>query len=308
MQKPRICLFIVVFQLCFTNVFFGQEIKTLIQESFAIRDFVVTKDSVFYIKKRDAVLLDKTTKRSRSFFIGGYGLEISTSQKSSNLITVANELVDTVSSVRFYNKNNKKFEDEFYNKDAKILDFLNIEDASLFVLSLTNQSIVFYDYQDRPEFIKTIEIKTNSLSRKLIYKDKILYFATDSGKIFKYNFHNYEKTLLFDAKAPVTQFEITPSQLFYTTIKGGIFKVDLNSGSTSRVDLENNFISALLFQDDQLVCGSWNGTVYIIDTVSFTIKEALEVHKRAVLTIKQDNTNLYSSSLDKTIKSWRLKN
>ena len=57
----------------------------------------------------------------------------------NNLITVANELVDTVSSVRFYNKKLKEFEYEFYYKKGKILDFIDIHEASLFVVSLNNK-------------------------------------------------------------------------------------------------------------------------------------------------------------------------
>jgi hypothetical protein len=256
------------------------------------------------MKKRDVYLLDKETGSSKSFFMGGYGLKLESDKKSNNLITVANELVDTVSSVRFYNKRQEKFEYEFYYKEGKILDFLNIEDASIFVLSLTNNSIVFYDYKDRPEFIKIIEINSNSLSRKLINKDKILYFATDNGEVYKYDYHNYSKSLMYDAKALITQFEITQDELIYTTIEGKIVKVNLNTGKSSNLELDNNFISALLLKDDQLYCGSWNGSIYVIDLKTFTIIDELNIHKRAVLKVKHYNNNFYSSSLDKTIKSW----
>ena len=308
---PRVSLLniYILLNVVFLHKANAQDEKTLVKEDFTIRDFMVFKDSIFYVKKRNAYLFDRATNRTDSYFIGGYGLEIYSEKHSNTIITVANELVDTTSSVRFYNKKEGKFEHEFYYKKGKIIDFLNIPEASLFVVSLTNDKLIFYDYQDRPKFVKTIEIKLKALSRKLFCKDETLYFATDNGKVYKYNFQNYSKVLLYDAKALITEFLITDNNLIYSTVDGGIIKVDLDTNDTFEIKLKNNFISALELLDKNLICGSWDGTIFIVDIDSFSVKREMEIHKRAVLKIKKDaQNNLYSSSLDKTIKSWSLNN
>lgn len=306
MLKTKLLYLFAIFQLLCSTAVVAQEPEIIVKEDFSIRDFVISKDSVFYIKKRTACLYDKNTMSSKCFFIGGYGLKLNTNANSNSVITVSNELVDTVSSVRFYNKKKELFEFEYYYKKGKILDFLNIPEASLFVLSLTNNKIIFVDYQERPKFHKTIEINLNSLSRKLIYKNNILYFATDNGNVYKYNFHSYKKTLLYSADKLITEFVINDNNLIYTTIDGDICKVNLDLKTKTDFKIKNNFISAVLLTHNKLICGSWNGTVYIIDKNKFTIEKELYVHKRAILKIKKYDNNIYSSSLDNTIKSWKL--
>ncbi len=62
------------------------------------------------------------------------------------------------------------------------------------------------------------------------------------------------------------------------------------------------------FDEKYLICGSWNGTMYILNKESFSIDKELNIHKRAVLQIKKGKNNtIYSSSLDKTIMGWELK-
>ena len=165
MQKLRLIFLVVIFQALFLNQFEAQEVETVIKTDFVIRDFEIFNDSIFYIKKRDAFMFDKKTKSSKQYFIGGYGLKINTHENANTITTVANELVDTVSSVRVYNKKLGEFEAEFFYKKGKILDVLFLENEKLFVLSLTSKKIIFIDYKDRPEYFKTIEIKLNSLSR-----------------------------------------------------------------------------------------------------------------------------------------------
>ena len=145
MPMLRFCLIFIFIQLLSVDDLICQEAQTLISEDFAIRDFTVSEDSIYYIKKRDLYLLDRKSNTKRSFFLGGYGLKLKTQQFDNNMITVANELVDTVSSVRFYNKNKKEFEYEFYYKKGKILDFLDIPEASVFVCSLTNKKIAIVE-------------------------------------------------------------------------------------------------------------------------------------------------------------------
>lgn len=307
MQNVRLLFLFIILQILFIHRYKAQEVETVIKTDFVVRDFEVFKDSIFYIKKRDAFLYDKKTKSSKNYFIGGYGLKINTQENSNTIISVANELVDTVSSIRFYNKKLGEFEDEFFYKKGKILDVLLLEDAKLFVLSLTTNKIIFIDYKDRPEYYKTIEIKLNSLSRKLLYKDNMLYFATDNGNIYKYDFLNYKKTLLHDGNNVITDFSLVDETLIYTTIEGEILKKNLKTNEEVKIKIDNNFINTFLKFKDKLICGSWNGKIYVIDINKFTINQEFNFHKRAIIRIKKDENNIiYSSSLDQTIKSWRL--
>ena len=306
MQKVRSIFIFVIVQVLFIQQYRAQEAETVIESDFVIRDFEVFKDSIFYIKKRNAFLFDTKTKSSKNYFIGGYGLKIKAKENSNTIITVANELVDTVSSVRVYNKKLGEFEAEFFYKKGKILDFLLLEEAKLFVLSLTTNKIIFIDYKDRPEYYKTIEINLNSLSRKLLYKDNMLYFATDNGNIYKYDFLNYKKTLIHNGNNVITEFILVNEILLYTTIKGDIFKINLATNEKAKIKIDNNFISTFLNFNDKLICGSWNGKIYVLDINNFTINQEFNFHKRAVISIKKDeNNNIYSSSLDQTIKKWK---
>jgi len=306
MQKVRLIFLFVILQVLFINKYRAQEAETVLKTDFVIRDFKVFKDSIFYIKKRNAFLLDKKTKSSKNYFIGGYGLKINTQENSNTIITVANELVDTVSSIRFYNKKLREFEAEFYYKKGKILDFILLEEAKLFVLSLTTNKIIFIDYKDSPEYYKTIEIKLNSLSRKLLYKDNMLYFATDNGNIYKYDFLNYKKTLIHNVNNVITEFTLVDEALIYTTINGDIVKINLSTNEEIKIKIDNNFISTFLKFNDKLICGSWNGKIFILDINTFTINQEFNFHKRAIISIKKDENNtIYSSSLDQTIKSWK---
>jgi len=306
MLKIKQYIFALLQLLCLIAIG-AQNTKTLIQEDFSIRDFVISKDSIFYIKKRTACLYEKRTKASKCFFIGGYGLELIAEQDNNFVITIANELVDTLSSIRFYNKKDDKFEAEYFYNKGKILDFLNIPETSLFAISLTNNKILFIDYENLPRFLKTIEIKLNSLCRKLIYKNSTLYFSTDNGNIYKYDVLNYNKTLLYSANKIITDFIIFKNILIYTTIEGDICKLNLDTEVKSNVKIDNNFISALVINENYLVCGSWSGMVYLVDLSSFSIQKSWPIHKRAILKIKKGKNNImYSSGLDKTIKSWKI--
>ncbi|WP_417558829.1 hypothetical protein, partial [Mesoflavibacter zeaxanthinifaciens] len=216
------------------NKSYSQKESNVISADFAIRDFTITKDSIFYIKKRDAFLYNKKDQSQNNYFIGGYGLEIYTRENSNMIITASNELVRNVSSVRFYNKKTEKFDDVFYYKEGKIIDFLFIPEAKLFVLSLTNKKIVFIDYSKKPKFYKTIELNLNALSRKLIFKNNKVYFATDKGKIYEYDFYNYKKELVYNTGKLITDFIINENEIIYTTIKGEIIKVNRNSQETEK--------------------------------------------------------------------------
>lgn len=300
--------FVYIALIFFTLPILAQEATTLVSEDFAIRDFEITPDSIFYIKKRSSNLFDKTSGSKLDYFIGGYGLKIKANQGSNTIITASNELVDTVSSVRFYNKKINDFDDVYYYRKAKIIDFIVIPEASLFVLGLTNNKIVFIDYEDRPYFYKTIELDLPSLPRKMIREDNLLYFVTDDGAIYKYNYHNYKQTLLYQTNEIITEFLVFDDELVCTTIEGRLINYNLVTQEERRLKIDNNFVSAMLFHESKLFCGSWNGLIYIIDLKSFQVESELKFHKRAILNIKKDTkNNIYSSSLDRTIKTWKLK-
>ncbi|WP_223032313.1 WD40 repeat domain-containing protein [Hanstruepera marina] len=287
---------------------FCQNAETVIEADFVIRDFFIQQDSIIYIKKRDVHLYDIETKLSKDYFIGGYGLELITSKNTNQIITASNELVRNVSSVRFYNKETGKFDDVFYYKQGKILDFLLLPKSKLFILSLTNKKIIFVDYQDKPRFYRTIELNLNTLSRKLINKDNKLYFATDQGDIFEYDYRNYEKKLIYRSKALITDFKIENGILVYANIDGEIIKINLKTNQKEIINIKNTFINTFMrFNNNTLVCGAWSGEVFIVTLDNFSVNKTYKLHKRAIIKIKKvENNIIYSSSLDKTLKKWFL--
>jgi WD40 repeat protein len=282
----------------------GQEV--IKKTNFPVRDFYFSQDSIVYIEKRNVQIESKNKKEA--YFIGGYGLELFVENTNNEIITVSNELVKNVSSVRFYNKNTKKVENVFYYKKGKSLDFLIIPELNTFVLSLTSKKIIFIDFTNKPSFRKTIEIKLNALSRKLIYRNNKLYYATDIGEIYQYDLANNTKKLLYIEDSIITDFYLSDSILIYSTIEGKIIKIDLLSNRKREIYFGNNFIvNVIEYQQNKLICGSWKGLIYVIDIINFTVEKELNYHKRTVLKILNYKDNIfYSSSLDKTIKKWVL--
>jgi hypothetical protein len=287
---------------------FAQDVTNVIKTDFAIRDFNVYQDSLFFIKKRDVHLYNLNDKTSKNYFIGGYGIKIISSSNSNEIITASNELVRNVSSVRFYNKNKDKFDAVFYYKEGKILDFLLIPEAKVFVLSLTNNKIIFVDYRDTSKFNKTIELNLNTLSRKLFYRNSTIYFATDQGEFFSYDFNTYEKKMIYKGNGLVTDFLLENNTLIYSTIEGEFIHVNLKNESKETFEINNNFIGVLKrFDDNKIICGSWDGTIYVFNMYDFSLENEYKIHDRTVLEIKTStNGVIYSSSLDKTIKKWTL--
>jgi WD40 repeat protein len=298
----RFKIIVVVLLLSFSMV--GQEV--IKKTNFPSRDFYISQDSIVYIEKRNVKIEGENKKED--YFIGGYGLEIYNSKTSNEIITASNELVKNVSSVRFYNKNTKKVENVFYYKKGKSLDFLIIPELNTFVLSLTNKKIVFINFKNKPSFKRTIEIKLKTLSRKLIYRNNKLYYATDLGEIYQYDMVNNSKELLYKTDSIITDFYLSDSILIYSTIDGKITRINMQTNKKREINLGNNFINIMVeYQQDKLVCGSWKGLIYVIDVFNFAVKKELNYHTRTVLKILNYNDNIfYSSSLDKTIKKWIL--
>lgn len=196
----------------------GQEV--IKKSNFPVRDFYVSQDSMWFIKKRDVHIIDRSNNNETNYFIGGYGLEIFVDSTNNEIITASNELVRNISSVRFYNKNTKKVEDVFYYKRGKIIDFLIIPELNIFVLSLTNKKIIFINFEEKPAFRKAIEIELDALSRKLIYKNNKLYYITDLGEIYQYDLASNTKELLYRADSIITNFYLESNIIIYATING----------------------------------------------------------------------------------------
>lgn len=295
--------------LCFLPVFTGaQETTILVRSDFAIRDFEIVKDSIIFIKKRDVNLLNLNDNSSHEYFMGGYGLEIFVDRDNNNIITAANELVENVSSVRFYNKSIKKVEEVFYYKKGKIIDFLMIPGLSTFVLSLSNNKIIFINFEEKPKFEKIIEIELDAISRRMTFWNNKLFYVTDSGKIYRFNLSNYNNELIHNSQGKkITDFAIDQKHIIYSTVDGNVIKLDIFTNEQQKIDIENDFVLNSFLYHDKLICGLWTGDIYVINLKSFELLKKLEIHDRGVLKIRKAEDNLfYSSGLDRTIRKWAL--
>ncbi|TBV28270.1 MULTISPECIES: hypothetical protein [Meridianimaribacter] len=289
------------------TIAFSQESETVIKTDFGIRDFIVQKDSIIYIKKRNAYLKDIKTKTTKDYFIGGYGLKFLQDNKPNTIITVSNELVNNVSSVRFYDKKKDRFESVFYNDEGKIIDAVILPELNLFILSLISEKIIIVNYSKKPKFLKIAEISLNTFSRKMVYEEGALLYCTDKGKVYKYNINNYQNELIYDGNELITDFFIDGETIFLSTNSGILKKVNIETNKEEQTKISDNFINTFINSKENLVCGSWNGDIYIINKKDLKLKQKLSIHKRSVLKIEtQDDSIFYSSSLDKTIKKWYL--
>lgn len=305
MKKLRFFL-VINFFIAFS---FAQQAETVMDSDFVVRDFRTVNDSIIFVKKRDLFLTDDTFKMFKKYFIGGYGLKMFIQPDSNAIITVSNELVKNVSSVRFYNKEEEKAQNVYYYTKGKAIDFLFISELNTFVLSLTNNKIIFINYAEKPKFLKTIEINLDSKSRKLIYKNSVLYYITDLGEIYKYNLKDYKSELVHKDDGILTDLYIYDNNnLVYSTIDGEVIKLNTLTNKKTKLKLKNNFIlNSLKVNQDKIICGSWNGKIYLIDIVDFSIIKELNFHNRSVIKILNYKDNIFlSSSLDKTIKKWNL--
>ena len=86
----------------------GQE--NVISGNFAIRDFTVANDSVYFIEKRHIQYynIQKKDTSTNKYFMGGYGLKVFNDTIDRQIISVSNEFEQLVSSLRFYKKSSKK--------------------------------------------------------------------------------------------------------------------------------------------------------------------------------------------------------
>lgn len=297
---------ILLFKVLSFSVVTGQEVETLVQTNFAIRDFIVEKDSIIFLKKRDLILKDVRSEHSQSYFLGGYGLEIQDLSDQNTIVTVSNELVNNVSSVRFYNRSKNDFDQVYYNRQGKIIDFLIIPEANLFALSLVSNKIIIIDYSEAPRFLKTIQIDTEVLSRRMQFKDNELYYVTDNGGFFSYNINTYEKKEYFKTNEQINDFVLLEKNIIYSTIEGSLVRRDLLTGDEDNFDLLNNFVTALDYDKDYLVFGTWLGDIFVFDLKNFEMKQNIKAHKKPVLKLFFQEDIIYSSSVDQTIKKSKL--
>ncbi|MCB0745486.1 MAG: hypothetical protein KDC67_16385, partial [Ignavibacteriae bacterium] len=280
--------------------------ETIKKTEYAVRDFCVSKDTIYYIEHRDIHVENTDTKVESSFFIGGYGLEMF-NLNSNEIITTSNELVQNVSSFRFYQKNANEVKEVYYYKKGRTIDFLKIPDKNIFAFSSTDKKITFINFDNRPIFKKEVEINLNSYSRKLIFKNNNLYFITDLGDIYKYDLSNNKKELLYKANEILTDFYVDEQTIIYTTISGKISKINLKNNKLQTLNINRNFIVNVLYSNNKLICGSWKGDIFVIDINKFKITKELKYHNSTVLKILNYKDNVfYSSSIDKTIKKWYL--
>ncbi|MEZ4801587.1 MAG: hypothetical protein R2797_02360 [Gelidibacter sp.] len=301
MLKYKISISVLFFPL----MLLAQDIVK--NSNYSLRDFIIKNDSLYYLEHTELRLFDFKNNTNLNCFVGGFGLEFY-ELSDSEILTVANELVKNVSSFRFYDKKSNTITESFFYKKGKVIDFAKIPELNVFAFSATNKKIIFINFDDRKNLKKIIEIKLDAFSRRLVFKNKELFYCTDSGKIFRYSMNDYKNELIYKTNAILTDFNFIDDNLVYSTIDGDIVKVDLKSKKEQKLKLTNNFVLNSLRHDGNLICGSWKGTIYVIDLEEFKVAKEFNYHEAAVLKISYYKDSIfYSSSIDKTIKKWIIK-
>ncbi|GAA4268729.1 hypothetical protein [Hyunsoonleella aestuarii] len=284
--------------------------ETVRSNSFSVRDFIIEKDSIFLIEKRNVMYYDLSVESSQfhSYFIGGYGLEIYNDERNNEIITVSNEFIQNVCSLRFYNKSSKKVEQVYYYKGGKSLDVLIIQELKYAILSLSNNKIIVVDFSKKPTFEIIHDIQLNSVSRKIIYQGNKLYYAADHGNIYVYDLSSEKSSLIYSYGKEITDFFMDKRQIIFSTIDGEVINYNKVDNGLSKLVIENDFVLNMInFQEDKLVCGTFKGQIIIINYNDMSIINKLKYHKQSVIKIINNSKNeFYSSSIDKTIKKWTL--
>ncbi len=289
--------------LLFTQIVFSQDIYTT--TDYPVRDFFLTKDTISYIQKRHVFI--KPSDTLNSYFIGGYGLAIFYDSETNQIITVSNELPRTVCSVRFYHKSSKKVEEVYYYIKARALDAIILKEKNMLILSLENNKILMVDYSKKPEFVVKKEFKISSKSRRIIFNDNKLYYCSDLGEIFYFDFNSSESKRLVKHNGIITDFAVYDNYIIYSTLKGNISKYLIKGKKEVTLKLENNFsLNSLKFQKNKLICGTFDGTILVLNTETMSIDREIKYHDRTILKIYYHNNQFYSSSIDNTIRKWGL--
>lgn len=305
-------LFLAISVLACCNVI-SQE--TVLKTNFTVRDFEIIDNILLYIEKRDIKSYNLTTKtkdtifKGDGFFIGGYGLRIFHSKQQKQIITASNELVRNISSIRFYDLKKKDINKFHVLYDTKLMDFFIEPKDSLFFLSKKDSSITMYKYGDKPRYLKKDSIKTDSYARKVELRNNMLFYITDSGKVFQYNLQSKENKLLYQGENLLVSFifEKKHNNIYVTTFDGNIIKINLINPSINEVfNFGNHIIEAInIFDDKYLIAADWSGQIKIIDIGTNEVVKTYNNKKRIVKIIVKDDY-FYTSSSDKTIKKWKL--
>ena len=280
--------------------------ETIIKSNYSIRDFFKKDNEITYIEKR--MVFTKTVNSFRDYFIGGYGLEIYDNSEKDEIISVSNELLRPVCSVRFYNKPTDSVQEVYYYIKARALDAFLAKEAESMILSLENKKILVVDYSKKPEFIVTHNIQLNAMSRRVFLNQNVLYFCTDLGDVFSYNLTSKEQKKIVSVKKIITDLVKFDESIVFTTIDGEIIKFNLKDKTTKKIKLSNNFaLNSILYQQNKLIFGTFKGSIIVVNTDNMTIDKELKYHRRSVLKILNFKDNeFYSSSIDHTLKKWQL--
>ncbi|WP_299062920.1 hypothetical protein [uncultured Polaribacter sp.] len=283
--------------------------ENIINSDFAIRDFSIQKDSIYFIEKRDVKSYNfKTNKITKDgYFIGGYGLHIFNDIKNDQIITISNEFERTISSLRFYNKKSKKVENVFYYKKGKAIKALIIKENKIAILSMNNNKIIIVDYSAKPVFKILHNISLKALARDFYFKDNSLFYATDLGNIYKYNLKTKKNKLIVSYGEVITNLNIYNNTIVFSTINGAIVKYNTFNNNVLQTEIKNNFILCTFLLDNKLICGTFNGSIIVLSLDKMKIVTEFNYHNRSVLKIaKGTNNDFYSSSIDKTFKKWKI--
>lgn len=284
--------------------------ETILKTEFSIKDFTVENDSIFLIEKRDVKYYNINTNGNTNniYFIGGYGLKLYNDVANNEIITIANEFQKPVSSLRFYNKKTKEIEQVFYYEKGKSIDALVLPELNKAVLSLSDKKIIVVDYSKKPAFEITHNIPLKAISRKVVFYNNNLYYVTDLGEIYTYNLNTKTKSLIHSCGNIITDVAVFKNHIIYSTINGEIVKYNTNNQNIQKLNIKDNFVlNSLSFEENKLIYGTFKGSILLVNTDNFSISKQWNYHKRSVLKITKakDNT-FYSSSIDKTIKKWKV--
>ena len=289
---------------------YSQEI--IVNTKFAVRDFKIKDSTLVYIEKRNIKSVNLQTKKpdtlftKNSFFIGGYGLNIFYPKDTNQIITASNELVRNVSSIRFYDLQKKAVNKYEVLYPTELMDFLIIPEKRLFFLSKKDLSIEIFKYGSKPRYQKQNVITLDSFARKMQFYNEKLYYITDSGKLYEYDFELNKVSLLYQGNTILVNFVINDIDIFITTDKGEVVKVNMTNKETSKLKVSNEIIEAIAVVDtNKIVVGDWAGNIYVLSNQLENIHQ-FKLKKR-IIKIRSNSKNVFfTSSDDFTIRKWHL--
>ena len=113
--------------------------------------------------------------------------------------------------------------------------------------------------------------------------------------------------LIYSCKEKITALNFYNDDIIFTTMQGNIFIYNNIQGIAKKINIKNNFVLNTIINNDQLLCGTFNGAIIVVNLKSREIQKQLNYHDRSVLSIVKGRENqFYSSSIDRTLKKWKL--